>query len=293
MDIFDVTRNGTRCGTVEVTAAGLLTEFSFSGSAPSNGVYRLVARCETSVAMLGVAAPDSGGRLRLRKSYSKNALRELRFSLPATFELLLPEELAVSRREVHEPNVSETMRRAAELLTAAKQIEQTEASAPVPAPLTHPEPNTSNPAELALPTENEPQATSGRPETRGAEVLRRAKELSETARMSAEQSPEVSPIAAEPTLPQESPENAVTHGYTPVENATALFAEPNAYSEGPIEGAMMRVEGEVTLLAVPMRIDAPFPLLSIFCFGEPTRMGDTDYLVFRLRDGVLVAHPRG
>ena len=279
MDVFDVTRNGLRCGTVEVTTAGLMTEFSFTGAGPDAQIYRLAAFCADAPATLGVAMPDSSGRLRFRKSFSKNALRELGFSQPATFELLLTEELGKPRRELHDASVSDTMRRAQDLMAASKAADApvaaaehedtTEVFAPTPLP-----------AQNSDPTEPEPLFT--RPETRGAETMRRAQEL-----LTAKQAEDADKTAA--NTDNDSFDGAAAQGYAPISDAAGLFAEPDIYCEGTIEGALVKVEGSVTHLAVPMRVDTPFPLLSIFCFGEPIRMGETDYLVFRLREGVVTA----
>lgn len=55
-----------------------------------------------------------------------------------------------------------------------------------------------------------------------------------------------------------------------------------------VEGALKKkgVDGE-TLLAIPFDTDRPFPLMSIFCFGEAIRIQGKNYLVFRVRDGAI------
>ena len=55
-----------------------------------------------------------------------------------------------------------------------------------------------------------------------------------------------------------------------------------------ITGAMAYQDGDKTLLALPFSPSEPFPLISAFQLGRITRLGDREYVVFRLENGVPV-----
>lgn len=56
-----------------------------------------------------------------------------------------------------------------------------------------------------------------------------------------------------------------------------------------VKGGRIRREenGDITF-AVPLDRDAPFPAMPIFCFGTYKKIGNRSYVLFRLRDGVLI-----
>ncbi len=56
-----------------------------------------------------------------------------------------------------------------------------------------------------------------------------------------------------------------------------------------IKGARMRREedGDISL-AVPLERNAPFPAMPIFCFGSYEKIENKSYVLFRLRDGILI-----
>lgn len=56
-----------------------------------------------------------------------------------------------------------------------------------------------------------------------------------------------------------------------------------------VKGAKMRREedGDISL-AIPLERYAPFPAMPIFCFGTYEKIQNKSYVLFRLRDGVLI-----
>lgn len=55
-----------------------------------------------------------------------------------------------------------------------------------------------------------------------------------------------------------------------------------------IHDALIRADGADTRLAVPLRSDAPFPAMPIFCFGETEEIEGAAYVVFGVSGGELV-----
>ena len=97
------------------------------------------------------------------------------------------------------------------------------------------------------------------------------------------------PIAEEPVAETVAVQEE-TDGWRPVENPAVMFAENGALtSAGEIAGALLREDGDTVFLAVPISEDAPFPVMSAFCLGEPQEIGGSDYLVFKLKNGVFTA----
>ncbi|MDR0904911.1 MAG: hypothetical protein LBN00_01840 [Oscillospiraceae bacterium] len=217
MEKFNVTRNDLVYGVAAVTRNGLMTEIDFSGTAPDEKIYRLAAVCNGGYVTLGVAAPDDNGKLSFRKSYSKNALRDLGFADPDGFALVLPGE----------------------------SVSAPEPAAPVFAPAPTPAPTTA----AAAPEPPAPLSEGGVAQRQG----------------------ELSPL------------------FAPLADASSLFAEPSGYCDGELTGALARREGGITYLAVPLDAGEPFPLIPVFCFGEPERIDGRDFLVFKLNNGILTA----
>jgi hypothetical protein len=213
---FNVTRNGLVYGVAAVTQNGLMTEIDFSGTAPDGKIYRLAAVCGGAYVPLGVAAPDDNGKLSFRRSYSKNALRDLGFSTPDAFALILSGEIPAPEPE------------------------------PVPSPA--PTPAVGDDVHIVPP----------------------------------------SPPAPERVVEDADP-YVKTPFFAPLANPSSLFSEPSGYCDGELSGALARYEDGITYLAVPLDAGEPFPLLPVFCFGEPERIDGRDYLVFKLNNGILTA----
>jgi hypothetical protein len=64
--------------------------------------------------------------------------------------------------------------------------------------------------------------------------------------------------------------------------------EEIAHSCRNVTGALIRREGDELLFAVPIRGDAPFPMMPVFCFGEFQHINGGQYVVFKVKNGKLV-----
>jgi hypothetical protein len=68
------------------------------------------------------------------------------------------------------------------------------------------------------------------------------------------------------------------------------------FGDGELAAAARGVTGALsaplpdggTLLAIQISDDKPFPMMSIFCLGEPRSIGGAEYLVFTVRGGTVV-----
>lgn len=79
-------------------------------------------------------------------------------------------------------------------------------------------------------------------------------------------------------------------GWQPVSEPWRLFRDEElAEVCRQVKGAKMKREenGDISL-AVPLERNAPFPAMPIFCFGTYDKIANKPYVVFRLRDGVLI-----
>ena len=71
--------------------------------------------------------------------------------------------------------------------------------------------------------------------------------------------------------------------------------EPGAYLEegefrrlfSACKETLMRCEGEITYLAVPLVKGEEFPVMPVFCLGEAWKINGGLYIVFRIRNGKL------
>jgi hypothetical protein len=84
---FSVVADGKNVGSVHIEQNGLMTVFNCACSYKSNDVLRLAAVCGGHYVPLGVMAPDAGV-LRLKKSYSKNALISVGYNDPTAYHLI-------------------------------------------------------------------------------------------------------------------------------------------------------------------------------------------------------------
>ena len=105
--------------------------------------------------------------------------------------------------------------------------------------------------------------------------------------------PETSIDDREPELPHapEPPERGAAgpetiDGWRPEGDPARYFADPVlAASAGRIYGALTKPDGEGTLLAFPWTPSAPFPMIEAFRLGSAVKIGEAEYIVFRIRDG--------
>ncbi len=93
--------------------------------------------------------------------------------------------------------------------------------------------------------------------------------------------------APEPESPEsEKTGPAVVDGWRPEDDPARYFTDPVlAASAGRIRGALTKPDGEGTLLAFPWTPSAPFPMIEAFRLGSAVKIGEAEYIVFRIRDG--------
>ena len=320
---FEVLRGGLRFGSVEVMRRGLMTDFDYSGAAPDGGIYRLAAICGGTAVPLGVAVPHDGA-LRFRKSFSPNALRTLGYTEPESFTLIRSDEtsptatpcttdtspepieekpapLQLNAVEVGAKSTPETpLPSDSHSLAVEVGVERESSSSAIPAEVIESIADAKSiiaaavAAQSAMPKSLTPPLPAEPPHTAPTSTKQM---IAEPPTASTPPTPSTEPALSEPPIAQPPTEPAISEQstpnpvpptqYAPVVDAVALFAQADGYTEGALTGALARTEGDVTYLAVPLRAGEPFPLMPIFCFGEPEQIDGADYLVFKLKDGVL------
>lgn len=55
-----------------------------------------------------------------------------------------------------------------------------------------------------------------------------------------------------------------------------------------LEGCLSAGEGDISMLAVPVSQDAPFPLIPVFLYGSGEMIGGREYVVFKIKNGELM-----
>ena len=102
-----------------------------------------------------------------------------------------------------------------------------------------------------------------------------------------------SEIIIVPLMSEPEQQKAATAGHDnwrSAPNPSVMFAENGALSAADdIVGALIREDGELIHLAIPVSDGEPFPLMSAFCLGEPQTINDCEYLVFKLKNGAFTA----
>ena len=77
--------------------------------------------------------------------------------------------------------------------------------------------------------------------------------------------------------------------WLPAYDAASLFSDADIASAcRDVTGALTKESRDSRLLAIPILLDAPFPLMPVFCFGWSEKIDGKDYVVFRVRDGKLI-----
>ena len=98
------------------------------------------------------------------------------------------------------------------------------------------------------------------------------------------------PAAPEPEMPENVETGPqIVDGWRPESDPARYFSDPVlAASAGRIRDALTKPDGEGTLLAFPWTPAAPFPMIEAFRLGSAVKIGEAEYIVFRIRDGVPV-----
>ncbi len=349
---FPVSAGGRNVGSVTVSQNGLMTVFDSACEHTGPDVFRLAAVCGGRAVTLGVFIPDQAGTLRLKKSYSKNALAAIGFAAPESYHLARPDELSGDMRpalapvrtppppapeqdaaasgdkraapadnKTAVPAAVRPVRRQAdpsrELRPVRPKPPEDQQMPPFMTPMSGPreaaEPQTQ--PESQTRTQPEPQTQPGNPEQPDIKVHPEIRMKPEAqAQPNIQAQPEVqaeaqpktqAPSSAdtEQAKPQEIPEQAeagtraetvppekpgAADGWFHADHPDTLFSDPDfADICRGVRDALTKQAGELTLLAVPVSPDEPFPMMPVFCLGDSGRIGGREYIVFKIKNGKL------
>ena len=91
-------------------------------------------------------------------------------------------------------------------------------------------------------------------------------------------------VTAAPSTSQTS-----TSSWQLCQSTQGIFTDEDiAHACRNVKDALIRTEDDMTLFAVPLRTDAPFPMMPVFCFGQCQRIDSKEYVVFKVKNGELV-----
>lgn len=102
--------------------------------------------------------------------------------------------------------------------------------------------------------------------------------------------PELESSSAEEPPPQAItvPQAVDADGWIHVSTPGVLFNDAGlAAACSNVHGALLTAREGYEYLAVPLSLEEPFPLMSIFCFGTPSELRGRSYLIFKIKDGNL------
>ena len=78
-------------------------------------------------------------------------------------------------------------------------------------------------------------------------------------------------------------------GWRPIQEPSALFDDSDlANACRGVRGSLTMEADGITLLAIPVTPTEPFPLMPVFCFGDPVMIGGSEYVVFKSKNGNFV-----
>jgi hypothetical protein len=298
---FAVTAGGRDVGSLHVTQEGLMTVYECTCDIVTNNILRLAAVSDEKYVPLGVMMPNEGNpsTLRLKKSFSKNALISMGLNKAETFHLICPDEVYTGCPEGVYNGNPETV------CTCD------------PEPVYHNDPEpVINASSVQEPVES---AQEMKPAAVNPELIKAVERMihqlsSEPVKTEDEaEQPEAvpEPFIAEPSpaptnagtayeepeeerLPQYVPgqREAVPQpaygGWRPIEKPSSLFNDETiAEACEEVSGALAMEQAGLTMLAVPVSPDAPFPMMPIFCFGSSEDIGGQEYIIFKIKNGYL------
>lgn len=265
---YSIYAGSAEIGTLSVTQNGLMTVLRCESGAVSDEILRLAAVTERGAVPLGVMMPE-GDVLRFQKSYSKNSMAQLGLQGVTGFILVTPKgpyapEGFENQAQAAEENASDLPPLGGEEMTENPAENPAENLAEENPSL--PWENTENLPEVA--GENVPAP----PET-PAEIKAEEKDGEEAAQKPDETAAQVQG----------------GDGWEPVSDPGALFTDRDiaAVCE-QVRGAFSLKRGDLTMLAVPVRGDEPFPMMPIFCFGHNQTIAGREYVVFKIQNGKLI-----
>ncbi|MCL2569105.1 MAG: hypothetical protein FWE12_06715 [Oscillospiraceae bacterium] len=295
---YTVDYNSTKVGVLTVSQSGLMARFACQCTVATAEILRLAVLSGDRYIPLGVLLP-SGDKLHFIKHYSKLDLRIKGLSsidgcrlITGRDTLLIPPV----ERPVPEP----------------EPIPEATPNEPESVPKPTPEPGLILPVEDGIPdvpplvTAPEPNPIQ-EPDWLPADPNSNQPILyTHTARITVDAAPVADEdlIGFEPYLVEDltgtdlspvtdliAPESEpVFVPWTPHPDPGLLFLDPDLIAScAQITGAMTRPCGnDCIALAVPFEAGKPFPLLPVFCLGAAEEIGGGPFLVFQIKNGILV-----
>ena len=259
-----VVRAGADAGTLTISQRGNMTMFELISDLESRDILRLAGVShKQEYAIIGVAEPE-GGMLKLRKSFSKSALKSLDLDESAGFFLILRDE---KFRADAEPSLEEPPEQTPEPLpeNPPDPLPESDMEAVIPQePL-----QAITPLQAAAPPPEPPRVTRISPSPSPSEV------------------PSVSPEV--PRVEEEPSESTAAAGWKPISDPSRLFTDPDiAAACAGAKGCLTMQADGITLLAVPVVPDEPFPMMPVFCFGDSVKINGREYIVFKSKNGNFV-----
>ncbi len=322
---FPVYLDGQSVGSVTVFQNGLMTVFDSTCDNKSSDVLRLSGVSGGRTAALGVMIPDKAGTLRLKKSFSKNALTNLGLPDSATFYLLRPGELGADAAPAPpiEPQTSPAAdNQAADsnppadnqaiassgdnsgtVSPAAKENAASPAAdnrpaAQAPVRQVRRPPDGQRMPPFMMPSSNQrspiqaqPNNIQPQPKTPAQPQAQAQADVSNTPNANAgtQAAGQAEQAATSDNASGEADDAKPNlEGWSPTDNPSALFGDPDfaGICRG-VKDALTKPSGDLTLLAVPSSKDEPFPMMPVFCFGDSGRIAGREYIIFKIKNGKL------
>lgn len=285
---FPVTADGAAVGRVSISKNGLLLVFDCTCSHNSRDILRLAAVCRGKYVPLGVMAPEAGF-LRLKKSYTKNALQSAGYEDTGLFHLIRPDDVCPEPGTA-EPALPVMPAESIDMpavLTAEEGALPEQTDQPVvyndfPDPEAYDFDYCDDDSEPALDT----QAAASELDTSGfgpeSDAYSHAPEPEAHI-------PETAPADPQPAAEPAGTAQETADGWIPLPNPGILFEDESIQEacEGIKNALITERDGDI-LLAVPVLPTEPFPLMPVFCFGSSGQAGGRECLIFKVRNGNLI-----
>lgn len=289
---FPVMADGNNIGTVNIELNGLMTVFDCVCHFKSHDVLRLAAVCDGRYVPLGVMVPEKTS-LRLKKSFSKNALNAAGYTEPVAFHLIKQGDVYSGSQEILpmssqfeqtdemplEPVSQDTQ---PEYTPAIKEsspgeIETAHVYTSEPGADAHPASAVFEKEPEAIPIEEEPEMALQAAETEPIVY----NDFPEPTEYINDFEPEIKTYPADP---EQTPS-----GWTYIPDPRILFNDDSVKEAcHGVSGAYITEQDDCILLAVPVLPNEPFPMMPVFCFGYSGEIGGQEYIVFKIKNGNLI-----
>lgn len=104
-----------------------------------------------------------------------------------------------------------------------------------------------------------------------------------------EPSPEPDPVQMPAPAVEGVQDMGNNEGWEPISNPSNLFTDKDIADVCErVRGAFTLNRDGITMLAVPVQSNEPFPMMPIFCFGHNQTIAGREYIVFKIREGKLL-----